>query len=186
MIRVEVQLEVMIKVEEEVITKLEVVPIWIGKEELEVRAKLEELEVQAKLEELEVRAKPEVNLEVQAKLEALTDETDWIGKKATLEDITKLEMILIWIGKEATPGVITKPEEALEAQAKLEAPVVITKPGEAPEAQAKLEESEVQARLEVEVDQVHKVEVLILIGKKKSEVTVKRELLPSNKLSHLS
>merc|ERR1719225_2087978 len=142
----------MIKVEE-VITKLEVVPIWIGKEEI--------LEVQAKPEELEVQAKPE----------ALIDETDWIGKKATLEDITKLEMILIWIGKEATPGVITKPEEA-------------------PEAQAKLEEttSEVQAKLEVEADQVHKVEVLeVLIGKKMmSEDTLNREPLPSNKLSHLS
>merc|ERR1719225_2485875 len=99
----------MIKVEE-VITKLEVVPIWIGKEEI--------LEVQAKPEELEVQAKPE----------ALIDETDWIGKKATLEDITKLEMILIWIGKEATPGVITKPEEAPEAQAKLEESEVIIKP----------------------------------------------------------
>ena len=53
---------------QEVITKLEVVPIWIGKEEI--------LEVQAKPEELEVRAKPEENPEVQAKLEALTDETD--------------------------------------------------------------------------------------------------------------
>merc|ERR1712029_722136 len=104
---------------------------------------------------------------VQAKLEALTDETVWIGKKATLEDTTKLEMILIWIGKEATPGVITKPEVT-------------------PEAQAKLEESEVQAKLEVEADQVHKMEVLILIGKKKSEITVKRDPLPSNKLSHLS
>ena len=158
---------------QEVITKLEVVPIWIGKEEiLEVQAKPGELEVQAKPEELEVRAKPE-ELEVQAKLEALTDETDWIGKKATLEDITKLEMILIWIGKETTPGVITKPEAT---------PGVITKLEEAPEAQAKLEEttSEVQAKLEVEADQVHKVEVLI--GKK----MMSEEQLPSNKLSHLS
>ena len=119
---------------QEVITKLEVVPIWIGKEEI--------LEVQVKPEELEVQAKPE-ELEVQAKLEELEARV--------------------------------KPEE-LEVPAKLEDL----------EVRAKLEESEVQAKLEVEADQVHKLEVLILIAKKKSEVTVKREPLPSNKLSHLS